>query len=205
MCNCYPVRECPACFCFQSRRKTSYRQSCDTLGHFSLVTKVSFFRIPTRAMTSMATVRSVSRCTMPANENKSRPGSPALTPTCFLYFLSLQIVELPMGPWAGDGPGAPLCLLAGYGLTCRASPTHLLGSQAQWVWPLPVGCPLLVSCSGCWASSIPVCNIVGISRGLHSQLCPDDIVFSQMHSVSTQAFLTLSLTSQGQWQREPIM
>lgn len=132
ICNCCCSRECPACFCFQSRRKTSYRQSCDTLGHISLVTKVSFLGF-LRELCQWQAITIRLRGTMPANENKYVLGH-LPDPTCFLCFCcSLQIVEAAhMGTLGWEtGRGAPLCLPGGLGLTTGIGPHRLLGSQAQ--------------------------------------------------------------------------
>lgn len=68
----------------------------------------------------------------------------------------------------------------GLGLTTRSKPhTTFQARRLSGFGPFLWAVTLLVSCSGCWASIIPVCNIVGISHGLHSQLCPDHNVFSQ--------------------------
>lgn len=150
------------------------------LGHFSLVTKVSFFRIPTRAMMLMAMITIRLHGTMPATRiSTSCVTCP--TPTCFFLCSCPRTwwSQLTWGHWAGDRPGTALCLLVGAGADHQEPAPHCLpGSQAQWVWPLPVGCHSAGQLQWMLGQHCSVCNTVGISRGLHSQLCPDHSVFS---------------------------
>lgn len=168
-----------------------------------MVTKVSFFRIPTRAMTSMATITIRLHGTMPATRISTSCVT-CLTPTCFFLCCCPRTwwSQPTWGHWAGDRLGAALCLLVGSGADHQEPAPHRLpGSQAQWVWPLPVGCHsagqlqwmLGQHCSclqHCWNISWSAQPAVSRSQCILSD-----------HSVSTQAFLTLSLTSQRQWRR----